>query len=212
MPAKTLYLDTAQTQPIRLEWDMFYKNFTATYESLALTPEPNGMVSKGGIRYVLPDGRVLSVAIKSKFANQEMEVLLDEKVLPGSATHPLERIKKAWYALLFVGILGIGAGLAAELMGYTMLHDLGLGWSSAVEGLVFLGLGWWGYSRRSSLAFYLALGLYVAEWVFSLVTLAQAGGKGGTGGIFVRLFISFLLFRGAQAAKVLRREAETPAF
>ncbi len=212
MPSKTLYLDEAKTQPLHLEWGMFFRNFTANYQGIPLTPIAEGTVNKGGLHYVLPDGRPLSISVKSGLGTQDLEVLLEEKPLAGSATHPLERIKKAWYALLFVGLISIVAGAVAELMSYTVLRDLGIGWSSVVEGLIFLGLGWWGYSRRSALAFYLALGLYVAEWVFSLVALAQAGGKGGVGGIFLRIFISVLLYRGARAAQELRKLPEATTF
>ena len=212
MPSKTLYLDEVKTQPLQLEWGMFFRNFTASYQGFVLEPIATGTVNKGGLHYALPDGRALSITVKSGIGTQDMEVLLDEKPLPGSATHPLERIKKAWYALLFVGLISMVAGVAVELGNVAVLRDLGIGWSSAVEGAIFLGLGWWGYSQRSALAFYLALGLYVAEWVFSLVALAQGGGKGGVGGIFLRIFISFLLYRGAKAAQELKQQPEVSTF
>ena len=215
MPSKTLYLDDAKSQPLNLEWGMFFRNFTASYNGFALEPIAGGTVNKGGLHYVLPDGRPLSITVKSGLGTQDMEVLLDEKPLAGSATHPLERIKKAWYALLVVGLISVCAGAATELLNVAVLRNLGVGWSSAIEGLIFIGLGWWGYSRQSALAFYLALGLYVAEWVFSLVALAQAGGAGGaggTGGIFLRIFISVLLFRGARAAQQYQKLPAAPLF
>lgn len=75
------------------------------------------------------------------------------------------------------------------------------------EGIVLLGLGWWGYQKRSATLFYIAFGLLLTNGVFTLVSLAEAGCCGGLDGFFLRFFICVLVFRGARAAQELKSAA-----
>ena len=205
MATKTYYLDQARTEPITVKWGMFYRNFTLAYCGQPVLPTEQGAsLTQGGYRYDLPGGRSLRAGLKRSVGMQEVELLLDGQPLSGSATHPVQRIKQAWYTLLLVGLFNILLGGVALATTSPVLQNFGLGWGNAVEGLLFLGLGWLGYQRRSAVLFYVAFGVLIADSVLGLVTLAQAGAHGNFGGFFLRFFICVLVFRGARAAQELR--------
>lgn len=206
MPTKTLYLDDARIQPITATWGMFYRNFAVSYAGTALEPtNPEATIAQGR-QYRLPDGRIFSARHKQNAYPQEMELLIDGQPVPGSGTHPRERIKQAWYVLLFVGVLNLGLGLAAELGNVTVLLNFGLGWGSVVEGFLFLALGWLGYSRRSVPALTAALVLLVLDAVLSIGGALAAGHSAGLGGLVMRFFFCITVFRGLQAARQQRQE------
>ena len=206
MPSKTFYLDDTRTQPLTASWGMFFRNFTVSYAGTALAAiHPEASIAEGR-QYPLPDGRIFSAQHKQNTYPQEMELLIDGQPIAGSGTHPVERIKQAWYVLLFVGVLNLGLGLAAELGKVAVLLELGLGWGGAVEGVIFLVVGWLGYSRRSVPALTIALVLLVLDAALSIGGALTAGHAAGLGGLVVRLYFGLTVFRGLQAARQLRRE------
>jgi hypothetical protein len=206
MPSKTFYLDDARSQPLTASWGMFFRNFTVSYAGTDLVPiNPEASIAEGR-QYRLPDGRVFSARHKKNSYPQEMELLLDGQPVAGSGTHPVERIKQAWYVLLFVGVLNLGLGLAAELGNVAVLLDLGLGWGGAAEGVIFLVAGWLGYSRRSVPALTTALVLLVLDAAMSIGGALASGHTAGLGGLVVRFYFCLTVFRGLQAARQLRRE------
>ncbi|MGI4883552.1 MAG: hypothetical protein ACRYFR_01175 [Janthinobacterium lividum] len=207
MPKKTYYLDEARTEPITVQWGMAYRNFILSYQGEPVAPAEYGPSLTEGYRYDLPGGRRLSAQLMRNAGLQEVELLLNGQPLPGSATHPLERIKQAWYALLLVGVFSTALVVAAQYANIDALAPLHFGWPAVLENLLLVGLGWWGYRRHAAVAFYLALGLLVLDWVVMVVSLTQAGNFGGVGSIFLRFVICVFVFRGAQAAQALKRDA-----
>lgn len=210
MPTKTYFLDEARTEPLTARWGWFYRNFTLSYRDQPLTPVEAGVsLAQGGYRYELPGGRRVSAQLKRNTGLQEVELLVDGQPVPGSNTHPLERIKQGWYALLLVAVLSVTFGTVALVLDSSgTLATLGIGWPTIAEGLLFLALGWWAFSRRSAVVFYVALGLLVLDWIVTLVSLAEAGARGGFGGIFIRFVICAFVYRAARAAQELQREQE----
>ena len=208
MPTKTFYLNEDQTAVLTAKWGLFHRNFEAFYNGQSLGEALSADDLRQGYRYNLPDGRVFTAQLIRNQGVQEMQLLLDEQPLPGSSTHPYERVKQAWYVLLFIGLLSTVLGITAEAVSSEVLRNLGLGWPSAVEGLMFLGLGWWGYQRRSSLAFYLALSLLVLDKLLTIGIAVSEGGKGfgGFGSIVLWFFFCVAIFRGAKGAKELREQ------
>lgn len=208
MPKKTYYLDEARTEPITVQWGLAYRNFILSYQGEPVAPAEHGPSLAEGYRYDLPGGRRLSAQLMRNVGLQEVELLLNGQPLPGSATHPSERIKQAWYALLLVGSLSTVLVVAAQYANTDVLvGPLRFGWPAVLENLLLVGLGWWGYRRHAAVAFYLALGLLVLDWVVMVVNLVQAGSSGGMSGIFLRFIMCVFVFRGAQAAQALKRDA-----
>lgn len=114
MPTKTFYLDGARTEPLTAQWGLFFRNFTVSYAGTTVAPTNPEATLAQGRQCHLPDGRVFSAQHKQSTYPQELELLIDGRPVPGSGTHPIRRIKQAWYALLVLGILNIGLGLVTE--------------------------------------------------------------------------------------------------
>jgi len=139
---------------------------------------------------------------------QELELRLGGQPVPGSATDPHERLKQAWYTLLFIGGLNLVLGLVAVWQQVAVLQSLGIGWGSVVEGLLYAGLGWWGYKRLAPAAFAIAGVLFVLDGVLMIGASVSAGGNPGIGGLFMRFFLTVLIYRGFQAARHLRAQGQ----
>jgi hypothetical protein len=205
MPTKTYYLDAAQTEPITLHWGLFWKNFTISQAGTELLRLPGRRALKEGATVTLPDGRVLGAQLKQQLNQEELELLLDGRPLPGSATHPHYRLQQAVYTLVAVGVLNVLLGLLAELGAVATLQQLGFGYPTVVVGLVFLGLAWWAKAKEASLPLYLGMGLLVLDVVVSLAGMGPSGTP-PTAGLLLRFFLVMLLYKGATAVRQIRAE------
>jgi hypothetical protein len=206
MPSKIYYLNDDQTEILTAKWGLFYRKFEIFYNGQSLGAVTGLGKLPNGTRYSLPDGRVVTAKLIRSQGLQELELLIDGQPIPGSGTHPLQRLKQAWYTLLFLGVLNIGLGLVAESGHVDLLQQNGIGWGSLVEGVAFLALGWLGYSRRSVPALTTAFVLLVLDGILSLGSGFVDGHGPGFGGLFLRFFFCVMVFRGMQAAKLLRAE------
>lgn len=207
MPTKTYYLDAARTDAITAKWGFFlYRNFTVHYAGAQLpATNPEAKLAQGR-HYRLPDGRNFSAQLKANSYPQELEMLIDGQPVPGSSTHPQERIKQAWYILLVLGVLNMGLGLLTEFGQVEVLRELGLGWGSLVEGVAFVALGWLGYFRRSVPAFTIAFVLLVLDGVVSIGSAVVSDHSPALGGLLMRVLFCLIVFRGMKATRQLREE------
>lgn len=211
MPTKTFYLDDARTEPLIADWGLFYRNFTVRYAGTALAPtNPEATIAQGR-QYHLPNGRVFSAQLKQNTYPQELELLIDGQPVPGSGTHPVERVKQAWYLLLTLGILNIALGLVAEFGHVEILLQFGAGWGSVVEGIAYVALGYFGYFRNFVPAFTIALVLLVLDTVLSVSTAIATNHSPALGGLFMRAFFCLVVFRAIKAARQLRQEQTAAA-
>lgn len=210
MPTKTYYLDAARTDAITAKWGFFlYRNFTVHHAGAVLPAiDPEAKITQGR-HYRLPDGRIFSVQLKENSYPQELEMLIDGQPVPGSSTHPPERLKQAWYTLLVLGVLNIGLGLFTEFGHMEALRELGLGWGSLVEGVAFVALGWLGYYRRSVPAFTTAFVLLVLDGIVSIGSAMASGHNPALAGLFMRVLFCLIVFRAIKAARQLRNEEES---
>jgi hypothetical protein len=208
MPSKTYYLDAAKTESLTAKWGMFFRNVEVLYNGQSLGTVPSKQALEQGYEFSLPDGRSLVAQLTRSVYQQELELRLSGKPVPGSATDPRERLKQAWYVLLFIGGLNLALGLVAVLQQVEILQSLGLGWGSVVEGLLYAGLGWWGYKRLASMAFAIAGVLFVLDGVLMIGASVSTGGNPGIGGLFMRFFLTVLIYRGYQAARHLRAQGQ----
>jgi hypothetical protein len=207
MPSKTYYLDNARTEQLKVKWGFFFRNTEVFYNGQSLGVVPSTAALRAGHPYSLPTGQTLVVQLQRSQGMQELALRLDGQAVPGSATHPRERLKQALYTLLFVGGLNLVLGLVAEVQQSETLLLMGLGWGSVVEGLLYAGLGWWGYSRLASVAFGIAFALLVLDGAYSVWASLQTSSS-GAGGLLMRLFLCVLVYRGIQAARQLRAEKQ----
>lgn len=207
MPSKIYYLDDAQTQPLKVSWGWSWRNLVVAYQGQEIGQFATTKQLKQGATFILPDGRQLAVQLRTRMAQQQLELLLDGQPLPGSSTYPQEQFQQARYVLWFLAAINIVLGLIAELGQIEVLQEFGMGIGTILVGLAFLGFDWWARTRFSPWAFYVAIGLIVVDMV-ATVALAAGGSSGSTGGLVMRVFLVLALMRGATAAKELRAQRE----
>ncbi len=200
MASKTYYLDANRTQDLKVSWGMLWRNFTVAYQGQEVGRLSSSNELKEGVLFTLPDGRELSARLRSSMGQQQLELLLEGRPLAGSATDPQEQFRQGRYMLWLVATLNIGLGLIAELGQVDSLQELGMGYGTVGFGALFIGLEWWARTKKTPLAFYLAIGLLVLD---VMITLAMAPKSAGGGGWFLRFIICMVLYRGAVAAKSL---------
>lgn len=205
MPTKTYFLDEAQTDAVTVQWGMFYRNFNICRNGTELGRVSTAEELRQGQAFPLGDGRVFSAQLSRTHGTEELALLLDGQPVPGSGTHPLQRIKQAWYVLLFIGSARIVMGIVGEMMHSDTLRGLGMDWYTVGEGVVFIGLGWWGYRRHSAVAFYIALALFVLGTVLSFAS----GGAASYASLALRFFMGLGVFRGAKACQALKADPLT---
>lgn len=209
MPSKYFVLDAAETQVVNLSWELFWNNFTVTENGHVLGQIANQKALRQGETFALADGRSLSVRLRRVLMSEELEVLVDGQPLAGSSTHPQERFKQGLYTLLFLVSINVVLGLVAELGQVELLQTLGLGYGTALIGLFYLGLYGWAKLQLSSLAFYLAMGLLILDFVLAIgFSLNEGTSSSFTGGLFMRVILCTLLYKGAEGARQLRANAE----
>jgi hypothetical protein len=115
-----------------------------------------------------------------------------------SLTKAASRVRWAWGAAAFVGVVNIGIGAAAEFVPIPILLKVGFGWPGIIEGLIYLVLAYFIY-RLSVVALLLAMGLYALDAVVTLIAVHSAGGVG------VRIVVLLIFWRAIGAIADLKK-------
>src|SRR5579871_4573277 len=137
MPKKTFYLDKDKTESLIVNWGFNWKNLILTLGEQVVGQVPNVKELRKGKTFTLPDNQVLSIRLKRKWVYiQELEILLNNKPIPGSGTDPHMQLKQVYYLLLFIGAFNFGLGLIALVTDIPILKTLGLGIGSIIIGLI----------------------------------------------------------------------------
>lgn len=209
MATKKLALEPGGPTRLELSWGMFWKNFQVTLDGKPVgTVEGGQKELKQGVEFRLPDGSNLHIQLVSGAMNVELQVTRDGKPLPGSASDPAQRVQTAAYMLYFLAGLNTLLGVVAMLLNNEVLEGLGMGVGSIIFGAIVATLGFF-TSRRSRVAPILAIVLYVADTLYTFVTVAEAGRSPPVAGIIIRIFIIWTLWKAAQAAGELARENQS---
>jgi len=197
MPTKTYYLDATRTDAVTASWSLFFRNFRLDYqgqEVSRLTPAE----LKAGREIVLPDGRRLLVRLQQQFGAQGLDFQLDGRPLGGTINDPLTQVNAGFAALLLVAGLNVALSLIALFSQAGVLVQLGLGWETLAEGLVYAALAVLGKYRLAAWAFYAGLGLLVLNGLLLL------GSSQATSGLLVRILLGIAIYRGAVGVRQLR--------
>ena len=200
MPTKTYYLDAARTDEVTASWSLFFRNFRLEYQGRELgrlTPAE----LKAGHEFELPDGRQLQVRLQQKFGAQGLDFQVGGRPLGGTVNDPLTQVNAGFAALLLVAGINVGLSLVALFGQVNALSQLGLGWETLGEGLVYAALAVLGKYRLAPWAFYVGLGLLVLDGVL-LLSSSQA-----TAGMVVRILLGIAVYRGAAGARQLRADS-----
>lgn len=106
-----------------------------------------------------------------------------------------KRANNAVSAIFFVGGLSLVVGLIAILFDIQFLKSLGIGFWSVLEGGLFLFLGYLA-KKGSAAALWISIGLYSAEILFSIGLMIKMKQPSLGGGMFVRLWLLYMMARG----------------
>jgi hypothetical protein len=204
MPKKTFYLDTAKTDAIKLQWGLFWKNFSISKNDQVIGEAANAKELREGKIFKLFDGRSISVKLKRVGLGEELEILLDGKPIAGSSTDPRQQVKIAFVFLLFIGILNAVLGAVVEFANIETLKTYGINIGSCILGLVYIGLACLVKYKLSLIALYLAIILMCIDTGLALIYNAQM--RIGIGGLIIRVIFIMFLIRAISGIKNLKKE------
>jgi hypothetical protein len=187
---------------LEISWRYGFKDVVIKVDGLEIGRVSDPSELKLGREFALGDGSTLRVELVSKFHTRELRVLRNGEPLPGSSSHP-QTIQRAAYGLLYaIAAFTAIFGVAAIASHNEKLGGVAGGIGMLVEAAIYALLAW-RVSRRSLIALYIALVLFVADTAFSL---AQPGSHG----LIVRILIFIALIRGVPAIRELRLQGEPP--
>lgn len=203
MPKKTYYLQEAKQDPLQTEWGFAWKNFTIKHNGQVVGVVENQKQLKQVNSFSLSDGRQLQVQLKTGM-NAHLDIQVDGKPLPGSGGDPLTKVKAA--AIYTWCIAGLMVILSAILM--SIGGELGeFGIFGILEGLIFVGLGFWIWISKSMASIIVALVLAGIQSLVVVGVLAASGGR-GIGGIAIKVLWIVTLVRAISGAKELANKKE----
>lgn len=114
------------------------------------------------------------------------------------ASEAEKHLSGAVSAIFFIAGVSIAVGLIA-LAGVEFLQRFGAGGYSILSGIVFLVLGFFVRNKRSKVALGIAMGIFALDGIFFIKTLVEQKMASGFGGIAVRGFLLYYMYRGLAA-------------
>jgi len=201
MPKKTYYLEEGKEDPLHTSWGFAWKNFTITYQGKEVGVIPNQKALKVPSHFTLEDGRNITVQLVTGM-QPYLDIQLNGKPLSGSAGDPLTKIKgAAIYTWCMGGLISIVSMLLSTFLGeYWIL--------AVLEGLVFVGLGFWIWFSKSTASVIITMILAIIQAIMVLSLLVQADNPRITGGIVIKVFWIVTLFRAIPATKEIDSNPE----
>jgi hypothetical protein len=204
MPKKQFTLENNGQHQLELTWKSFWKDFTVYLDGAPLgTLKPREL--RAGQSYSLPDGSELKVKLRQSLLAAELEVLQNERPLPGSATDPLQRVKQAYTVIFIIGGFNLLLGIAGIFMETELMSLLGAGWGTAVFGIFLLALGWLTKARLSQPALITAIVMYLADSLLGIIAIISAGGTPGAASIIIRIIFIAVMAQGAIALNTIKQ-------
>jgi hypothetical protein len=190
---------------VKLRWLGSLTNFQVLFDEKEVGSFPDQAAFIRGATFILPDGATLYVQGKVRLTGLEFYVTRNREPLCGSDLDPYTRMKNASQTVYVIGVVGIIAGVLAEVFQFPWLLALGVDLFAVLSGLLFVGLGFF-TSRGSVLALIIAIAIYIAETVFFIYTMKEWQGNPPTTGVVLRVFFLLAMLNGLRRPKL---EVET---
>jgi len=202
MPTKKYALDEGGSERLEVSWKGGFKKLTLTVDGqqIGAVEKPKDLATARTFKS--PDGRDISVLLH-KGLQPELHLRVDGQHIPGSAGHPMARIKTASGVAFFIAGLNLVLGLIAVLVESPILDALGLGYFSLFFGAVFLGLALW-IRKASTVALGIAIALFGLDGLLTVILTIAEGGNPPTAGIVARIFLLLPLIKAFGAAREAR--------
>ncbi|MFC5271853.1 hypothetical protein [Adhaeribacter terreus] len=205
MAQQTFFLNNNPTETITLTWGFNWKNLKIAYldQLVGEITTKKGLLQ--GQEFTLPDNKVVSVKLKGSFMPQ-LEVLVNNEPLSGSATHPATVVEQAFKLSLILGALNFVLGFIAIFWPAEVLLRLGMGLETVFTGLLIMALAY-GIKKRSMAALIASISFWILDYGLSIYFASQnEGSVNPSSGLIMRMVIVFTLYRAIAALKQLKQK------
>jgi hypothetical protein len=202
MPTQRYALEPNGAPRLEVSWKWNFKDVVVKLDGIEVGRIATPAELKLGREFALVDGSTLRVQLNSQLHTKELMLTRNGAPLPGSSTHPETVVKTA------AGLLGVIAAFTAAISifrmwsGAEMAEEVGTLVEAAIYGLLA-----WRVMNRSLIALWIAILLYFADTVFSLMEVVETGKGSGAHGIVWRVIVFIALARAISAIRELRASA-----
>lgn len=204
MQKLTYALERGGPKRLEVSWKAMWKDFTVKVDDRVVGTVSDPKQLREGKQFKLKDGSKLSVRLRNKFSGVDLEILRDGQPLPGTSADPAARHRNAYGVVFFIAVLNTLLGMSAVLFQLPFLETLGVGFPSAIFGLVFLILGFF-VKGKSQLALILAIVVFVVDGILGIVFATTAGVTPSSGGILARILLIIPMIQGIPAIRALKQ-------
>lgn len=206
MPSQLFAL--AENGPERLEvaWRRGWRETTVLLDGEALGTIPTRRDLAEGRAFRLPDGSMLHVQLVKRFSYAELLVERGGMPLPGSSADPATQQRMAYGMVFFVAAINLFFGLLRTVFRFNILVSLDNGLYAIALGALTALMGWL-VMRGSPVALIVAILVFAADGVLSLLSGITVHPIPSLAGLVARAFMLVPMVRGVPAMVRLRREA-----
>ena len=135
-----------------------------------------------------------------------IEVLLNDKPVPGTMTDPNRQLADIFYFILFISALYIISGLAGLISDITAFSDHGIGLNSIIYGVLFIMMGLIINKKHSMFALIAVISLLGLDIIFVLIRIAEYGVESNPWlTIAIKMLFMLYLCKGFSALMRLRQ-------
>jgi hypothetical protein len=195
-------LEKGQKPRLEISWKgLGWKNVTIKLDGMEIGKIPSKHELMDGWEFLLDKNTTLKVQLAKRFNSWELQVLVNGQPVPGSASDPNRRLAIAYGMVFFVTGVNIIAGIIAELLKIDFLLNNGLGIYSVIFGVIMGIMGVLVWTRHSSLALGIAVGLLIIDGIMGLIA-------GSFTGLVLRIFILIPMFGGFSAIRELKERKQ----
>jgi len=154
-----------------------------------------------GREYILDNGSVLKIQAVVNLGFR-LVVLMDGQPVPGSQSHPMQRLKESFTAFFIIGGYYIALSAAALIWNVDYLKEAGFNFASALWGSMFVILGLF-VLRRSLIALTIGVCLLILETVTFLLE-PNSNFSTAVLGLSLRAVLIIFMIRGFSAIRELK--------
>jgi hypothetical protein len=205
MATKKYYLNKEKTDVLRLKWGYNWKNFAVIHNQEEIGSFANKKELLAGKSFMTADGREIFIRLKGGITN-ELEILVNGEVLPGSPSDPKTIVKTAFGIALFVGLLNVVLGAIGTFAEVELLQNLGANEFMLVFGVVITALAF-GIKAKSFISLILVNVIYGLDSILWIIMLFEATDNIPIAGLIFRVLIIMALIRAIPAMKKLKKQS-----
>lgn len=205
MPKKQFYLETGKPAQLEISWGLLWRNIKVHLDGKEVKSIESKQTLKVGEEVSLPNGNNVKFQLIEKVTGFEIQAIKDGQPLLERDFSAYEKLKISYSTIFFVAGIGILFGLVVETFRIQLLLNLGIGFITICLGLLFFLLGIL-VKKRSMAALGIAVTLFVADAIYTIVTAMQVGINPPIFPIIMRVLLTLQMCQGFSAIKALKRE------